>query len=151
MNTKKITLKELIKLDPDYIAINELDKETPWIYASKDFEVNVNGDIEKINKQFRVDMPILITNNTRDAPKPRSMGFHQYRDLETLLCLLAHKPENLHIDYHYSNQSDNMRKHGIDQETISINAFKGKRVFRVRFTSPRSVNNINQFAYIAHF
>ena len=146
---KEITLGELVKLNPDYLRIQDLDGE-PWIYASKDHKVKVAGDITEISKEYRVNLPVTIVQHG-DGPQAKSLGFSRYGDAPTLKCLLAHRPESLHIEYYRDSQSEYMKRHGITQETVRVKAVKGRRCYEVRFNTPRAVQNDNQFAYIANF
>ena len=152
VDEKEVSLKELIKLGPDYLCIQELDALEPWLYASKDFKVEVEGETESFTRRYRVSDLTDIGMSCYDKDGgPKSISFHRYGDMETLMCLLAHKVDSLHISYYKSNQSDYMRNNNIDCETIRINGFKGKRVFSVKFDNPRSANDHNQFAFQAHF
>jgi len=150
MDEKEITLKELIKLAPDYLRIQDLDT-TPWLYASKDFEVKVDGDHETITKTYRVTDLIIGMTARHDAPKPKSISFQRYGDAETLMCLLAHKPEKLRIAYYHNNQSENMKANSIHMETIVLKGHKGKRTYQISYNTPRATAKGNMWDFKARF
>lgn len=151
VDEKEVSLKELIRLGPDYLCIQELDTDGPWLYASKDFKVEVEGETESFTRRYRVsDLTDIGLSCYDKGGKPKSISFH-CGDLETLMCLLAHKVDSLHVSYYRSNQSDYMRDNDVDCETIRINGFKGKRIFSVGFDNPRSTRDHNQFAFQANF
>jgi len=147
---KDITLKELVKLNPDYITIRLNDGE--WeIYASKEQEVKVFGEIQRLDGEFLVkDTPISVY--ARDAETaPKGFSFSRYGDCETLKCLLSHKPDSLIIDYWKNNNSDYLTRNNISIETITVKGYKGKKgYYEVKINKARSTADFNQFALNAH-
>lgn len=145
---KEITLKDLVKLEPDYLMIQDLDS-TPWLYATKEFNVKIDGDIETIDKAYRVTDLVISITARYDEPQPKAIRFSRYGNAEMLLCLLAHKPTTLRINYYHDNQSSNMKANDLHMETITIIGVKGKRDYQITFNNPRITPEGSSYDFLA--
>ena len=147
---KDITLKELVKLNPDYINIRF--NEDQWeIYASKEQEVKVFDQIQRLEAEFVVrDTPIGVYPRDTEIT-PKGFSFSRYDNCDTVKCLLAHKPDSIIIDYWKNNQSEYLKKNGISVETITVKGYKGKTgYYEVKLNKARSETDFNRFALIAY-
>ena len=147
------TVKEFNRFDSDYINI-DFDKKL--IYGSKTVEVKVNGFSETLNQQVYY-IPEKLTLCFYDSDHiPKSISLHSCRGLEDFKTLLALKPDWLDVSYHFSNQSDYMRKYDLDNESVCITGYiktgKTFKPYSVSFNSHiRKGYDYNAFTHIATF
>ena len=146
---KNITLKDLIKLGPEYMRIQDLDTPTPWLYATKEFTVKIDGDQETLERPYRVTNLVISLSARWDEPQPRSIQFARYGNTDMLMCLLAHKPETLRVCYYHDNQSSNMKVNDLHMETITVIGTRGRREHQITFNTPRTTAGGSIYDFMA--
>lgn len=144
---QEITLKQLVKYDPDYLRLF-FDPDTgEWkLYASIKETVKVLGKPQEQESPAIVsDIKIGFTHIDRTGKyaEPTQLNFH-YTDADTLKTLLAHYPQILSVE-HYPNSLSTAAKKwaGLTTEVITIkgrrwskDGLKVTKENRVSFTTP---------------
>lgn len=135
METTKISLKELVKNNPDYIRL--YPKQNKIFAISNHVPCVLNGKKTFIELEMETDIQIFLyiqdnfytSKDTREIPD--EIHLHS-SDARSLLTLLALNPSSLEIRYWHNGMSDEWTvKHDLKMEALYISGLVKKQTFEI--------------------
>jgi hypothetical protein len=131
----KVTLKEFVKYNPDYIRV--YPKQNKLYGIAKNISVTVNGIKKQCEVTIETEIPVFLyiqdnfyeSKDTRDIPIEIHLHSSEARSLLTLLAL---NPLSLEIRYWHNGMSKEWTaKHDLKMEALYISGLVKKQTFEV--------------------